>query len=76
MHEQQRPCGRREGAGKTQPTRCRGEGPRRFIAPRHLAYMREIRREGMPARYVGERTRVRAEPHPRARANLPQVSGS
>ena len=44
-----------------------------LLHPDHLAYMREIRREGMPARYVGERSRVRADPHPRARANLPQV---
>jgi len=38
-----------------------------------LAYLRDIRAQGMPARYVGERSRVRTRPHPRARANMPQV---
>ena len=38
-----------------------------------LAYLREIRAQGMPARYVGERSRVKTRPHPRARANMPQV---
>ena len=44
-----------------------------LLHPDHLAYLREIRAKGMPARYEGERRRVRAQPHPRARENLGQV---
>ena len=43
-----------------------------LLHPDHLAYLREIRAKGMPARYEGERRRVRAQPHPRARENLGQ----
>ena len=38
-----------------------------------LAYLREVRAEGMPARFLGERSRVKTKPHPRARANMSQV---
>ena len=38
-----------------------------------VAYLREVRAEGMPARFVGERSRVKTRPHPRARANMFQV---
>eukprot|EP00435_Cladocopium_sp_Y103_P035203 s583_g9.t1 len=44
-----------------------------LLHPDHLAYLRDVRRHGMPARYVGERQRIKTDPHPRARANLPQV---
>ena len=38
-----------------------------------LAYLREVRSWGMPARFQGERSRVKTQPHPRARANMNQV---
>ena len=38
-----------------------------------LSYLRDVRARGMPARFQGERTRVRTQPHPRARANMNQV---
>lgn len=44
-----------------------------LLHPDHLAYLREIRASGMPARYEGQRTRVQTQPHPRARENLGQV---
>lgn len=46
---------------------------REVLHPDHLDYMREIRHQGLPARYQGVRERVRRNPHPRARDNLPQV---
>ena len=44
-----------------------------LLHPDHLAYLREIREQGMPARYEGERQRLRTQPHPRARENMGQV---
>ena len=45
----------------------------RAIHPDLLDYLREVRRYGMPARYVGERRRVRAKLHPNAKKNVDQV---
>ena len=44
-----------------------------MLHPDHLAYLRDVREQGMPARYLGERDRVQTNPHPRARANMSQV---
>ena len=43
------------------------------LHPDLLAYLREVRRSGMPARYVGDRRRVRAKLHPNAKRNVDQV---
>ena len=43
------------------------------LHPDHLEYLRTIRKEGMPARYVGPRERVKAKLHPNAKRNLNQV---
>ena len=43
------------------------------LHPDHLQYLRQIRKFGMPARYVGARQRVSAKLHPNARRNLDQV---
>ena len=45
----------------------------KLLHPDHLAYLREVRRQGMPARFQGERVRVPSKIHPRARENLPQL---
>lgn len=44
-----------------------------LLHPDLLQYLRGIRREGMPARYVGERSRVKAKMHPNAKRNVDQV---
>ena len=44
-----------------------------ILHPDHLAYLRDVRREGMSARYVGNRDRVKARLHPNARRNVDQV---
>ena len=44
-----------------------------LLHPDILDYLREIRRSGMPARYVGPRERIKTKPHPRARACMGQV---
>ena len=44
-----------------------------LLHPDHLAYLREVRAQGMPARYQGQRERVTTRPHPRARADMGQV---
>ena len=44
-----------------------------LLHPDHLAYLREVRAQGMPARFQGQRERVATKPHPRARADLGQV---
>ncbi|CAK9076517.1 unnamed protein product [Durusdinium trenchii] len=44
-----------------------------LVHPDHLDYLREVRAQGMPARYQGQRERVATRPHPRARADLGQV---
>ena len=44
-----------------------------LLHPDHLAYLREVRAQGMPARYQGQRERVATRPHPRARADMGQV---
>ena len=49
------------------------EGLDRLLHPDLLGYLRDIRCQGMPARYDGPRERVKCKPHPRARANMPQV---
>ena len=43
------------------------------LHPDLLQYLRSIRREGMPARYVGSRHRVKAKLHPNAKRNVDQV---
>ena len=43
------------------------------LHPDHVAYLRDIRARGMPARYEGERMRKQTQPHPRARENMNQV---
>ena len=43
------------------------------LHPDHLEYLRQVRKFGMPARYVGKRHRVRAKLHPNAKRNLDQV---
>ena len=43
------------------------------LHPDHLAYLRDVRQQGMPARYQGQRERVQTTPHPRAKSNLNQV---
>ena len=43
------------------------------LHPDLLQYLRTIRKEGMPARYVGSRHRVKAKLHPNARRNVDQV---
>ena len=43
------------------------------LHPDHLAYLREVRQEGMAARYQGQRTRTPSKLHPRARENMDQV---
>ena len=44
-----------------------------LLNPDLLAYLRSVRQEGMPARYVGQRDRVKAKMHPNARRNVGQV---
>lgn len=44
-----------------------------LLHPDLLGYLREVRKLGMPARYVGERTRVRSKLHPDAKKNVNQV---
>ena len=44
-----------------------------LLHPDHLDYLKEIRDQGMPARYQGERERIPSRLHPRARNNLDQV---
>eukprot|EP00435_Cladocopium_sp_Y103_P041030 s1496_g11.t1 len=44
-----------------------------LLHPDLVGYLREVRAQGMPARFQGERVRVRNRPHPRARANMGQV---
>ena len=44
-----------------------------LLHPDHLAYLREVRQEGMAARFQGSRTRTPSRLHPRARENLDQV---
>ena len=44
-----------------------------LLHPDILGYLREVREQGMPARYQGVRERVKCKPHPRARANMVQV---
>ena len=44
-----------------------------LLHPDHLAYLRDVRHQGMPARYQGERTRVPSRLHPRAKDNLNQL---
>ena len=43
------------------------------LHPDHLSYLRDVRREGMAARYQGQRTRTPSRLHPRARENIDQV---
>ena len=43
------------------------------LHPDHLYYLRQVRKFGMPARYVGDRHRVRAKLHPNAKRNVDQV---
>ncbi len=38
-----------------------------------LCYLRDVRRFGMPARFVGTRARMASQPHPNARRHLGQV---
>ena len=45
----------------------------RTLHPDLLAYLRHVRKYGMPARYVGPRDRVKAKMHPNARRNVNQV---
>ena len=51
------------------------DGPRldAVLHPDMLAYLRSVRREGMKARFTGERRRVMANLHPNAKRNLGQV---
>ena len=44
-----------------------------MLHPDHLEYLREVCREGMPARYQGLRTRLPSKLHPRAQENVDQV---
>ena len=44
-----------------------------ILHPDMLAYMRDVRRQGMAARYVGERHRVTASLHPNAKKHVQQV---
>ena len=44
-----------------------------ILHPDLLQYLRAIRKEGMPARYVGSRHRVKAKLHPNAKRNVDQV---
>lgn len=44
-----------------------------ILHPDHLLYPREVRKHGMPARYVGSRDRVKAKLHSNARRNVDQV---
>ena len=44
-----------------------------ILHPDLLAYLREVRRKGMDARYVGPRRRVKARLHPNAKKNVGQV---
>eukprot|EP00435_Cladocopium_sp_Y103_P042118 s923_g11.t1 len=44
-----------------------------ILHPDHLQYLREVRSQGMSARYVGPRHRVKAKLHPNAKRNVDQV---
>ena len=44
-----------------------------ILHPDHLAYMRDVEKNGMNARFVGERRRVEGSLHPNARRNVDQV---
>ena len=44
-----------------------------LLHPDHLAYLRDVRAQGMAARYEGQRERKSTVPHPRARENMQQV---
>lgn len=44
-----------------------------ILHPDMLEYMRDVRKRGMAARYVGERHRVTANLHPNARKHVQQV---
>ena len=44
-----------------------------ILHPDLLAYLRDVRKRGMAARFCGPRTRVRTRLHPNARKNLDQV---
>eukprot|EP00435_Cladocopium_sp_Y103_P002944 s2186_g1.t1 len=43
------------------------------LHPDHLEYLRDVRKYGMSARYLGSRHRVEAKLHPNARRNVDQV---
>ncbi|OLP75601.1 hypothetical protein AK812_SmicGene44576 [Symbiodinium microadriaticum] len=43
------------------------------LHPDLLDYLRDVRRHGLPARYLGERARCHAKLHPNGRRNLAQV---
>ena len=55
------------GTGRTRADESHGGGQagvRRDSTSRdHLLYLREVRKHGMPARYVGSRDRVKAKLH-------------
>ena len=63
----------REHLGRNNLQGVDGEELDALTHPDHLAYLREVRAQGMPARYQGQRERVATRPHPRARADLGQV---
>ena len=44
-----------------------------ILHPDHLAYLRDVRRKGLAARYHGGRCRTRAKVHPNARRNVNQL---
>ena len=63
----------REEQGRNNLAGVDDEALDKLMHPDHLAYLREVRRQGMPARFQGERVRVPSKIHPRARDNLPQL---
>ena len=63
----------REKLGRNNLSGVDDEALDELLPPDMLSYLRAVRKEGMPARFVGERQRVSSNPHPRARANMKQV---
>ena len=63
----------REASGRNNLAGVDDESLDGLLHPDHLAYLRDVRAQGMSARYVGERERVASKLHPRAKENLCQV---
>ena len=63
----------REEKGLANLSGVKSERLDQVLHPDLLAYLRDVRKKGMAARFQGQRTRVKTRLHPNARKNLDQV---